>query len=308
MSKLGIFKKELELSRDGDIVYGRCGDYIVTFSEQNREVELFVDARLGRVDSGAIDELKAFVQASAAGYKLVSFSMTSTGASVVVAKKNASLLLEFSALLISQLKTLGIPGAGICSNCGQPMGSYNIVRIANHAHACDSECASRLLAGASRQQPVYVRQQGSFLGFMGALLFVLLSAAAYAYLALNSYFCAWVAVIMPIAASLGYALFGGKPCAGKGTSVLLLPLLFFSGAAFFVLLYSVYLHWIDLGYVFSLRELISLVSKNLTAPVLKSEYLYKQVAEGFVFLLIGYIFSLPQAFSKKQQPRVRELS
>ncbi len=308
MSKLGLFKKELELTRDGDIVYGKCDDYIVTFTESDREVELFVDTRLGTVDSDVIDRLKAFVQTSAVGYKLQSFSMSSTGASVVVAKKNSALLLEFSALLLSQLKTLGIPGDDICSNCGRRMHKQSLVRIANHAHSCDPECIDRLIENAAKQKPARVRQQGSFLGFIGALFGVLLAVAGYVYLGINAYFCAGVAALMPVLASAGYRLFGGKASISKGITVILLPLLFFAGAALLVLLYAVYTKWIGLGYVFSISELVNQVSGSLLLPAIKDGFLLKQIGEGGVFLLIGYIFCLPQAFAKKQPSRISVLS
>ncbi len=308
VSKLGYFKKELELSRDRDIVYGKCGDYIVTFNENEWEVELFVDARLGSVETERIEALKQFVQRSAAGYKLQSFSVTSTGASVVVLKKNADSLLEFSTLLLSEMKTLGIPGDTVCSNCGRRIGTHRLVRIANHAHSCDPECVERLLENAANQKPARTRHKGSFVGFIGALFGVILAAAGYVYLGLNGWFCAGVAVLMPAFASAGYALFGGKPSVSKGMAVILLPLLFFAAAAFFVLLYSVYHDWIALGYVFSLRELFDCVAQSLLLPALKEEFLIKQLAEGGIFLLIGYIFSLPQAFSKKQPPRIQVLS
>ncbi|MEG0912946.1 MAG: hypothetical protein RSA97_03785 [Oscillospiraceae bacterium] len=307
MGKLGLFKKELELTRSDDIVYGKYDDYIVTFTENEKEVELFVDTRLGSVDSDTIAELKKFVQASSVGYKLISFSMSATGASVVVNKKNASSLLEFCFLFISQLKTLGIPGDNVCSNCGRQITHSSLVRIANHAHSCDPECVQKLIAGSAGKQRKRTVQKGSFLGFIGALLGVILAVSGYVYLGMNSYFCAAAAMLFPIFASVGYTLFGGKPCAAKGITVIMLPILFFAAAAFGILCYSVYAQWISLGYVFSVSELTVQVAKSIATPKLIQEFVYEQVLIGGIFILIGYIFSLPQAFAKKQPPRISVL-
>ncbi len=297
--------KKLDLTRSDDIAFGSRSGYTVTFVSTEKELELFVDARLVSVDAPVIDTLKQYVQSQSSSFCLKSFSMSATGASVTVAKKDSELLLDFFPLFLKRLRDLGVPGDSVCSNCGRPLRAEpRYVRLSNHAHSCDPACAERLLAKPAAAKKSGARPHGSVLGFTGGLLACLLAAALYFRLGAAGRYCAWSAALFPILTYYGYKFLGGKGSVGRGLTVILLPLLFFALTAGALLCYLVFLNWRAGDYVFTLNELVQNVRAVLAQSGEIRQSALLQVYSGGVFLLIGYIYTLPIAFAKRRPPNV----
>jgi hypothetical protein len=139
------------------------------------------------------------------------------------------------------------------------------------------------------------------LGFVGALLVGLLGVMPYLYLGYNGYACAYAAFLIPLASAFGYYMFGGNPSLGKLIVCFILPLFLYLLAALGLLCYSVYASWFEAGYVFTLKELVGTVLEHLrTNPALTEEFVYRQALFGGLYLLIGYVFTLPTAFQRPE--------
>lgn len=300
--------KKLDLTLSDDLAFGTYSGYTVTFAQSEKELELFVDARLSSADQESIEALKRFVQNQSASFGLKSFSMAATGASVTAGKKDGALLLDFFPLFLKRLRELDIPGDAVCSNCGQPMPpARRYVRISNHAHSCDPVCADKLLAKPAASKKSVARPKGSFLGFVGGLVGCALSAALYFWLGSSGYSCAWAVVLFPILTYYGYKLFGGKASVGRGVTVIVLPLLAYALAAGALLCSLVFAQWHAGGYVFTLAELIQNIRGVLSQSGPTGQSILRQLYAGSVFLLIGYIYALPTAFAKRRLPNISEL-
>ncbi|MEG0752127.1 MAG: hypothetical protein RR998_05805 [Oscillospiraceae bacterium] len=305
--KLKQFKTDLGLREEQGILYGEFKGYIITVTQKEREFEFFVDARLGNADSAITQALREFVKGSSHDYKLASFRMESTGTSIVCARKNGALLLDFIYIFMAKLAELGVPGKNVCSNCGQPVEHPITVRISSHAHSCDSSCVSRLISSSEASRNSKSRVHGSFIGFVGAILGCIVALVLYIFLAANGYFSAGAAVLLPVFAGLGYTLLGGARSVAKGISVIVLPLVLFAIAVFGVLCALVYNNWHDASYVFSLSELVIECFKALKEPYVMKELIVNQFGVGCMFIALGWIFALPDAFPKKSLPRISEL-
>ena len=300
--------KKLELTLSDDIAFGTRSGYTVTFARSEKELELYVDARLGSADAAVIETLKRFVQTQSASFGLKSFSMAATGASVSVSQRDSELLLDFFPLFLKRLRELGIPGDAVCSNCGAPMDAgRRYVRISNHAHSCDPVCAQKLLSKPAASKKSVSRPKGSVLGFVGGLLGCVLTAALYFWLGGTGRYSAWAVALFPVLTYYGYKFFGGKGSVGRGVTVILLPLLAFALTAGALLCYLVFVQWHAGGYVFTLGELIQNVRAVLAQTGGAGRDILRQLYAGGVFLLIGYIYALPTAFAKRRLPNISEL-
>lgn len=304
--KLKVIEKDLGLTYSQGILYGRYGNYMVTFNQIGKELEFFTDARLASVSKEQSDALREFVKSNALSYRLLSFSMSSTGTTVTILAKDVTLLLDFVYVFMNELGARGIPGVSVCSNCGLPSNSRKIVRIGTHAHTCDAECAERLVAKCkgtlTRTLP-----QGGFVGFIGALLGCTAALIIYWLLGINGYYCAAAAFLIPIFASYGYSLLGGSRGIPKAVTVVLMPTLLFTAAVFVLFCLLVYRDWLAGGYIFTISELISETVKSFSADLLKTEFVYKQFLVGLLFIALGEIFALSDSFAKKELPRISEL-
>ena len=306
--KLAQFKNDLGLLERQGILCGEYKDYIITVTQIGREIEFFADARVGSTDAARAEALRSFVKASSHDYKLSSFRMESTGTSITSDVKNASLLLDFIYIYMDKLAELGVPGKRVCSNCGKAVDKPVIVRISEHAHSCDRDCVERLVASSEASRGSQSRPRGSFIGFIGALLGCLIAAVLYIFLGMSGWFCAGAAVLFPIFASYGYSLLGGARSAGKTISVIVLPLVMLALSAFAVLCALVYKNWHELGYVFTLAELVGECVKSLSVDYVRSQFLIGQLGVGCVFLALGWLFAVPDALPKKELPRICEIT
>lgn len=307
---MGLLKriaKQLDLSAADGVLYGRRGGYVITLSEAGRDLELFTDARIGSADSAAVTALKEYVQGISAKYKLKSFSLSPTGASIVCPAKEKDGLCELLDPYLAELRALGIPGDDVCSNCGQPLTDGRLVRISGHVHSCDRACAEKLLASPAAKKKLGARPQGSFLGFLGGLLGCALACAGYFWLGEKGYYCAFAAFFLPVFTYYGYYLLGGRSSIGRGVTVLVLPLLGFAATALALLGVLVFRQWWGANYVFSLSDLAKDLVGALAQPQLREQFLLRQVAAGGVFLLLGYVFALPGAFPKKRLNKISAL-
>lgn len=293
-------KKELELSESVGILYGTIEHYLVTFSLKPKSVELFIDAKIDPADTVAVDQLRTFIQSNATGYHVTASSLSNTGISITLTEKDQEVIIELLHLLINELKMLKINGANYCSNCGELIENESkMVKIGSHAHICDDQCADRIMTSdKAKAARVKVVKRG-LPGFLGALIFTAAAAALYYFLGIKALPCYYAAVLIPIAADLGFFLFGGKRGWAKLTSCTLLPLLFFFVAIWGLFIYSVHVQWTADGYVFTFAELITTALENLKAsPTLAEGFYSRQLLFGGICMAVGYVATLPTAYTR----------
>lgn len=296
---LRYLKKELEFSESVGIVYGMVGQYLVTFSLKRKSVELFIDAKIDPADTVAVDRLRAFIQNNAVGYHITASSLSNTGISMTLSGKDQEVMMELVNILINELRLLKISGATHCSNCGEPIeGKQQMVKIGSHAHVCDSPCAERIM-GSDKAKAARVKiVKRGLPGFFGALIFSGLAAALYFFLGIKSLPCYYAAVLIPVAADLGFFLFGGKRGWAKMTACALLPLFFFALAVFGLLLYPAYAQWTADGYLFTFAEFINTTLNALKTSTVLAEGFNRQLLFGGICLTIGYVAALPSAYAR----------
>lgn len=295
-------KKELDLIEGFGIYYAVFETYVVTFADKNKETDIFVDAKVDPSDTDAVNRLRTFIQNNANGYKITASSLSNTGVSMTVSEKDQDVVLELFYLLINQLKILKIKGSDYCANCGELIdGRRETVKIGNHAHSCDVECAERIMSSDKAKAAKTKVAKRGLPGFLGALLFTIIGTVPYFILGYNGFPCSYAAVLIPLMCGAGFFLFGGKRGWAKFLSCLLLPLFFYCLGAFALLGYSIYNVWWNLGYVFTISEIISAILNNLKDnDMLREGFVFRQLLFGGVFLLIGYVFTLPNAYSKPE--------
>jgi len=299
MAKLKSLKKELDLKSAYGLAYGLVDNYLVTFTQIKNEITIFVDAKVDPEDQTVVEKMRHFIQSSASSYKIVESSLSNTGISLTVSDTDQDLVIELFYLLINQLRLFRIPGADCCSNCGMPISDRRIVKIGSHVHACDYECSMRILSSDRAKSVQKPATSQAVSGFIGALIFSVLGAIPYILLGYNGIPCFFAAVIIPIAAGLGFTLFNGKKGIAKLIFCFILPLAAFASACIGLLANSVYVAWWDNGYVFTVNEVISAVFASIkTSEYIKAEFVMRQLLFGGIFLAIGYIFTLPNAYAR----------
>lgn len=297
--RLRQIKKELGFTEGPGLIYGYYSDYLVTFSQMDKELELFVDAELDESDEEMLDKLRLFLKANAPAYNLTGSSFSNTGISVRVSTKESEALLEFFFIFMNQLKLLHVPGAAYCANCGGEIGDDHVLlKIGSHVHTCDEPCAQKIVS-SGKAKAAGKTSKRVLPGILGALLIGLLGAVPYIFLGYKGYTCAPAAFLIPLAVAFGFYLFGGKPGMGKLLTCILLPLVLFAVAAAGLLGLSVYQDWALNGYVFTMGELIEAIRTTfLGNEAFREAFLYRQVLFGGIFLLAGYVFTLPTAYAK----------
>lgn len=300
--KLTYLKRELDLKEGAGIVYGISDNYLATFVSKKKEIEIFIDAKVDASDTEAVERLREFIQKNATGYKITASSLTRTGISITVGEHDQEIVLELYYLLINQLKVLKIPGTGYCSNCGQKIpGARQIVKINNHVHACDQRCAQRIMESDKGKAMAKKKSTRAPLGMLGAFLFSALGTIPYLYLGYKGFPCWYAAILIPIFCWLGYFIFGGKPSILKVFTCILFPILFFAAASLGLLGNAVYTIWMQGGLVFSTNDVITAVIDALKGnATIQTEFINKQLIYGGIFVLIGYIFTLPHSYGKSQ--------
>lgn len=294
-------KKELEFSEAPGLVYGYYGDYMVSFSLLDREIELFVDAALDENDSDALGKLRTFLKGNAAAYELTGTSFSPTGISVRTLEKNYEALLEFFFIFMNQLKLLHVAGREVCANCGEKIrGDGVVLKIGNHAHTCDETCAQKIMEGGKAK--TQARSKGRALpGVIGAGVVGLLGAVPYFVLGTLGLPCAPAAFLMPLAAAFGFYAFGGRPGTGKVITCILVPIVVYLLACFALLGFVVYSDWSNSGFVFSFKELFDTIRRTFAdSAEFREQFFNRQMLFGGLFLLVGYVFTIPTAFTKRE--------
>jgi len=297
---LKYLRKELDFTEAAGVVYGCYENYIVTFSLKNKEVEVFVDAKVDPSDTEVVERLRAFIQNNANGYKITASSLSNTGVSMTVRVRDQEVILELFYLLINQLKVLKVSGADRCANCGEEIpDKRKLVKIGAHVHACDAECATRIMSSDKAKAARTKVSKRGFPGFIGALLFSLVAAIPYFLLGYHGMTCHYAAILIPIACGVGFFLFGGKRGWAKLVTCILLPVLVFAAAAVVTLGYTYYRLLLSQGYVVSIIEIsdqiIEAVSPNAE---LFTVMIQRQLLFGAIFLAIGWLFTVPTAYQR----------
>ncbi len=298
-NKLKAIRKELGLQDGPGLIYGYFEKYLISINQKDKQFELFVDAEIDENDRTVIETLRDFIKTNASSYGIKNSSLSNTGLSLIISDKKGDELVEFFYLLVNQMKMLHIAGSEYCSNCGAPLGDDSVIlKIGAHAHTTDRSCANKIVESKKAK---YVNKPKArvFLGFVGALLVGIIGTLPYLYLGYKDYPCFFAAFLIPLFCFFGYGLFGGKPSIGKIIICLLMPVLLFAAASAGLLGYSVFTQWYDAGYVFTIKDLLTTVWQNLlTSSALRETFIYRQVLFGGIFVLAGYVFTLPTCYKR----------
>lgn len=288
--------KELGLKLNRELAYGLAQGYAVSLCRGEKTYDLFVDARLGDLDEETAAALKAELAeaCTAAGTDSFAFNKTGICASWPAKKANAESAAALLRTVTEKLAEKNVVGVGCCSNCGAPLSAEDakLVKIGTHVHLCDSGCAHRLTAAFG--SPSHTRKNVGA-GIFGALIAAVVAVVPYAALSHFGFYAAPAAFLVPILVSLGYRAFSGKPCAAKGIVVTLFSLLSLAVTAALLLCYGVYDSWVSQGYVFVRSDLFAAVLQALKSGALVKTLGAQNLAYCGVFLLLGLVFTLPQA-------------
>ncbi len=294
--KLRKAARDLGMKYKYGLCYGRVDGYVVSLAPAAGKPELFIDARAATLNAEKAAALRAGLTALGDTYGAKDVSLAKTGVSVLLShdKAHCADFTEFLYQLINQLKIAGVAGADRCSNCGKEIAAGCIVKAGAHAHACGGECVDKIV-GVKRKIKDKTKKR-VFSGFWGALFGGVVGLAPWMWLNYAGYYALPALFLVPLAASLGYRIFGGRPCAAKAAVVSLLSLLLYAAGGFLMLCYSVYADWWNSGYTFSRAEVVDAALAALKAPSEAMLAFFKtNVAVGAIFLLIGLVFVVPGA-------------
>lgn len=302
MTSLNKIAKELNLKNRYGIYYGDVNGYVVSISRREHALELFIGAHTAELPQKLLGELESFLGLNALAYNADSYALTKTGLSVKLSNKQEALsnTVEFVHLVINQLHSLSIPGAELCGNCGKKLEQGVLVKVGEHVHICDEDCANKL--AASKKKFVKKTPRHFFAGFIGAVMGSIIALAAWLYLSYFGYYSAPAAVLIPLLALLGYKLFGGKNCIGKAVAVPLISLINYALGAFGLIYYIVLKEWRDGGYIFTHTELLNtLISSFTERSELINAFIYNQLIAGAAFVLIGIIIVIPFSLRRREK-------
>ncbi|MEA4912684.1 MAG: hypothetical protein VB092_08775 [Oscillospiraceae bacterium] len=295
-AKIKKAARELGLANRYGILYGTVNGYVVSISEAGAGAELFVDAHTAQLSADAAASLRKALEDVAQTYGVAGLSLTKTGVRSALPKdKNAAAdCTEFIYALLNQLKIACVPGASVCSNCAKPVENGAVVKVGAHAHSCCAECAERIVNTRRRKKDK--SKKHAFAGFFGALFAGVIGLAPWAYLNYLGYYALPALFLVPLAASFGYRIFGGRPCAAKAVIVSVLSLLVYAAGCALLLGWSVYMNWWNSGYTFSRAEIIDAVLAALRAPdAMMTALLRDNIAMGLIFIALGLLFVVPGA-------------
>lgn len=297
---LGFLKRELDFSESAGVVYGNLDDYIATFSLKAKEIEIFIDAKVDPSNNEVVDKLRTFIQSYANTFKITASSLSSTGVSITVGERDQEGVLELFYHLLNQLKFLKVEGNGICANCGDAIqGKRHLVKIGTHVHACDEVCADRIMSSEKAAVAKTKVKKRGFPAFLGSILFSIIGILPYLVLGYYGLPCYFAAFAIPISCAVGFFLFGGKRGWVKLLTCLVLPVLFFGAAVIGALGYSIYDQWLQAGYYIEVQYVWDAMLAHfhpLTGDLFST--LYDQLMYGGIFVLLGYLFTLPTAYAR----------
>ncbi|MGI5888497.1 MAG: hypothetical protein ACOX6J_03860 [Oscillospiraceae bacterium] len=263
-SKLGDFATENHLKNTGDLIYGSFDGYEVSFFEDDAGKSFFIDMYLPEDRQLDRDAIRKFVSDGSTQYSIASSSLSSTGLKVVFQNKPGvySNMKEFFYTVIYFLKGRRIPGEKVCTNCGKPVDSPEIVSVQGCVHTCCHECAGRI--ADSNMASVRIKNNNNIvLGGLGALIGAAVGAALWIYTSYSGYFALWAGVVIPLLARLGYRLFGGRSAKAENIYGIVFSILGVLGAEFTSEALALAKRWNSLGYVFTLGDAFSSAWTNL---------------------------------------------
>lgn len=302
MTSINSIARELSLKNRFGIYYGNVNDYVISLSRHERETELFIGAHTAELPQKLMNELESFLGLNALAYNADSYTLTKTGLSFKLPNKQATLstAVEFIHLIVNQLKSMGIPGAELCGNCGKKLEKGMYVKVGEHVHICDEECATKL--ASSKRKFTKKTPRHFFAGFIGAVMGSVIGLAGWLYLSYFGFYSAPAAILIPVLALLGYKLFGGKNCIGKAVAIPLISVINYALGAFGLIYYIVFKEWRDGGYIFTRAELFNtLVSSFTERSALIDAFIYNQLLAGIAFIIIGIIIVIPFSIRHREK-------
>ncbi len=294
--------RELGLKNRYGIYYGNVNDYVVSLSRHERETELFIGAHTSELPQKLMSELESFLGLNALAYNADSYTLTKTGISFKLPNKQSTLstTAEFIRLVVGQLKTMRIPGAELCGNCGKALETGVYVKVGEHVHICDEDCANKL--AASKRKFTKKTPRHFFAGFIGAVMGSVIALAGWLYLSYFGFYSAPAAVLIPLLALLGYKLFGGNNCIGKAVMIPIISIINYALGTFGLIYYIVFKEWRDGGYIFTRSELFNtLISAFTERSELIDSFIYNQLLAGAAFILIGIIIVIPYSLRRREK-------
>lgn len=289
--RLKSFMKELGFKASGDMIFGIYEGYLVSVTDQDGSASLFFDITLGEAADIEREKIREVIEESAQQYSILRAEVKNTGIFVVFDSSSSSFnkLKEFFYYLIQQLSLLKIPGASVCTNCGEAISSINIVCINGRLHTCDKECATKLVETAREKLPRKKEKLHFLSGMLGALLGALLGVLPFTVISRINIFALWTGLIIGLFSKGGYELFGGKNCVGKSIVLPLFSLISSAISVFLSYCYSLFSIWDSQGIVISFQEIALKIFGTLqSSPEMQRAFL-TDTAITFAFAVLGLL-------------------
>jgi len=283
--------KELSFNRQDELVFGVYDGYLVTIADQDGGASICIDISLS--DTADIDreKIRSFIEANARQYSIRRAEVKNTEVYLLFESSLSAFakLRDFFYLFIRLLTSISIPGAAVCTNCGQPITALSIISINGRLHSCDRECAKYLLGTARNDKNPTVRKVYFAAGFVGALFGAVFGTVPLVILSRIGISALWSGIAIGLFAKGGYEFFGGKRCVAKAVALPLLSLLAAVPAVFLYYCYTLSSMWLSRNYIFQFREVIQEVFETVkTTPSLQRSMVTSTLI-AFAFAVIGIL-------------------
>lgn len=299
------FMKELDFKQRDDYIFGIYDGYLISIKDSAGTATFFADVTLGRTADMDREKIRAIIEESANQYAILRAEVKNTGILVVFDSSLSAFnrLRDFFYFFVQQLKALSIPGASICTNCGLPISSINILSINDRLHTCDKECAAHLVESSKNRLFMQrKRNKTNFLaGAVGGLFGAILGIVPFVLAGRIGIFALWAGLVIGALAKWGYELFGGKACLGKIIVLPIFSLLAPIPAVFLIYSYDLSLIWQEKKYVMQFREAVQTVYESLKTSSALQTAMLKDVLISFGFAVLGLLLLI--RFTKKQTDR-----
>lgn len=297
--------KELDFKPGSNLIFGIYDGYLISIADNDGTASIFVDVTLGRTADIDREKIRLVIEENARQYAILQAEVKNTGILVLFDSSASAFgkLKDFFYFFVQQLKAFSIPGASVCSNCGLPISSINILSINGRLHTCDKECAQYLVEASENK--VFMkrkRRKTNFLaGAAGAFFGALLGVIPFVLAGRLGIFALWCGVLIGAFSKWGYELFGGKTCLGKSIILPLFSLAAPIPAVFITYCYKLSEMWQDNKYIFPFREVIQQVFESLKNSFSLEMAMLTDVLISFGFAVLGLLLLI--RFNKKPSDR-----
>ena len=295
--RLRNFMRELGFKAVDEVIYGIHDGYLVSISDSDGILSLFVDIVIDDAYGEQGQTIRGIINPNSRIYSIARAEITSTGVHIVFASTLSafSKLRDFFYFFLQQLKTTGIRGASICTNCGNPISSLKIVSIHGRLHTCDPDCATKLAAsntsGRKKTRPLFIP------GFIGAVIGAAVGVVPLLVLSRIDFFILWCGVFVGIFAKGGYELFGGRKCIAKSITLPLLSIIAIIPTLFYIYCRNLNDIWLQRNYIIPFEDVVTEIKSLILTPGPIRQSLILDSAITFGFAIFGLLLFI--RFNKK---------